>query len=118
MREHPDVVRDLLEAEVQTIRFMNQHPDDARTIASGELVRVGGPRMPADVLASAWDRISFTWAVAPFTFDRLTREAHALGMLDDAPTNVAGMFRLDALNGVLDDDGLPRVPEPSTAEVS
>jgi NitT/TauT family transport system substrate-binding protein len=118
MRTHPDVVRDLLEAEVETIRFMNEHPQDAMAIASDELVRDGAPPMPSEVLASAWKRISFTWAVAPFTFARLSRDAYALGMLDEPPADVLGIFRLDALNGVLDDDGLPRVPEPSDAEVS
>jgi NitT/TauT family transport system substrate-binding protein len=118
MGAHPDVIHRLLEAEVETVRFIRDDPERARTIAARELVRDGAPAMPAEVLASAWGRISFTWAVVPTSMVRLGEDAYALDLLPGPPSGILGIYRLDALNAVLDDDGLPRVPDPSSAEVS
>jgi NitT/TauT family transport system substrate-binding protein len=117
MRAHPDVIRRLLEAHVETIRFMRDDPSRAMAIASRQLVADGVASMPADVLAAAWDRITFTWTVLPSSMVRLSEEAYALGLTPGPPTGVLGVYRLDALNAVLDHDGLPRVPDPS-GEVS
>jgi NitT/TauT family transport system substrate-binding protein len=118
MRAHPEVIHRLLEAEVETVRFMRDDPERARAIVAREFVRDGVPPIPADVIASAWNRISFTWAVVPSSMVRLGDDAYALGLLPERPTDILGIYRLDALNDVLDDDGLPRVPEPGSAEVS
>jgi sulfonate transport system substrate-binding protein len=117
MQAHPDVILGLLEGQVHTIQFMREHPGQAMRIASRELVRDGVPAMPADVLAAAWGRIDFTWAVVPSSVVRMSEDAYELGLLPDLPTDVLALYRLDALNSVLDDDGLPRIPEPS-AEVT
>ncbi len=112
---HPEVVRRLVEAEVQTIEFMRSEPEAAMSIASHRLVADGAPAMPADVIASAWERVSFTWDVDPDAMVRTGREAYALGLLSDPPSGLLGIYRLDVLNAVLNDDGLPPVSEPSQA---
>jgi sulfonate transport system substrate-binding protein len=117
LEAHPGVVRRLLEAEVRTIRFMRADPARAEETAAQQLVAAGAPAMPADVVHDAWARISFTWAVVPSSMVRVTEDAFAIGLLPERPDAILGVYRLDALNGVLDDDGLPRVPDPTNAEV-
>jgi NitT/TauT family transport system substrate-binding protein len=109
---HPDVIRRLVDAEVQTIVFMRREPDAAMSIASRQLAAEGAPAVPAGVIASAWDRVTFTWQVDPRGMVRTGREAYALGLLPHAPSGLLGIYRLDDLNTVLNDDGLPPVPDP------
>jgi NitT/TauT family transport system substrate-binding protein len=117
LRAHPDVVDALVRAEVDTIRFMDADPGRAQAIAVRELRGDGAPDMPSDVIASAWSRISFTWASVPSSVVGISRQAYALGFVPERPDGILGIYRLDALNGVLDDEDLPPVPQP-IAEVS
>jgi NitT/TauT family transport system substrate-binding protein len=117
MDAHPEVIHRLIEAEIQTIRFMRADPEQAQHIAERALVARGAPPMPEDVIASAWERISFTWAAVPSSMVGVSRDAYALGLLPNPPDDILAIYRLDALNAVLKDDGLPRVPDPN-AEVS
>jgi sulfonate transport system substrate-binding protein len=117
LHAHPDVVDALVRGEVDTIRFMDADPVRAQAIAVRELRADGAPDMPPGVVASAWRRIVFTWASAPSSFVRIGQEAYALGLAPERPSGILGIYRLDALNRVLDDDGLPPVPQPN-AEVS
>jgi NitT/TauT family transport system substrate-binding protein len=112
MSAHPDVVRRLVEANVRTIEFIDGQPLRAQAIATKRLVWAGGPELSPDVVQEAWSRLSFTWDPLPRSLLNVTEDAFALGMLPSRPSGVLGIFRLDDLQGVLDDEGLPPIEEP------
>jgi len=109
MDAHPDIVQRLVSANVAAIRFAQAQPLRAQAIAERRLVWAGAPPMDAAVIAEAWARLTFTWEPVPAAMRRIAEDAHALGVLEEPPEQVAGIYRLDPLNAVLDDDDLPRV---------
>jgi hypothetical protein len=68
--------------------------------------------MPPEVIAAAWRRLTFSWRPIPDSMVRVTEDAYAAGVLGVRPDGVLGIYRLDALNSVLDDEGLPTVGVP------
>ncbi len=113
MDAHPDVVRRLVEANVRAIEFIDAQPLRAETIAAKRLVWAGGPRLTQDVIDEAWSRLSFTWDPLSRSLVNVTEDAFALGMLPSRPAGVLGIFRLDDLRSVLDDEGLPPIEVPT-----
>ena len=112
MDAHPEVVRKLVEANVAAIRFAQASPLRAQAIAERRLVWAGAPPMDASVLAAAWAKLTFTWEPMPAAIEQVAEDAHALGVLEEDPGRVLGIYRLDPLNSVLDDEGLPPVEVP------
>lgn len=109
MQAHPDVVQRLLRANVDSIRFLGEHSRRARKMAEEQLVRAGAPPMSPEVIDAAWRQLTFTWDPVADSMVRVTEDAYAVGVLSARPDGILGIYRLDALNAVLDDDGLPPV---------
>lgn len=107
--EHPDVVERLVRANLDAIRFAQDQPADAQRIAERELVRLGAPAMDPKVIADAWAKLAFTWQPMADSLLRVTRDAHTLGVIQGRPEDVLGVYRLDPLDAVLEDEGLPSV---------
>lgn len=112
MEAHPDVVERLVRANVDAIRFAQAQPLRAQAIAARRLVWAGAPAMDAAVIAQAWEGLTFGWEPVPAATEQVAQDAHALGVLEEDPAPVLGIYRLDPLNGVLDDEGLPPVEVP------
>ncbi len=104
---HPGVVERLVRANVDSIRFLREFPEIAKSELERALVRDGAPALPARVIAAAWRRVTFTWDPLPSALESVARDAAALGILSLPPRGLAGLERLDALESVLDDEGLP-----------
>jgi NitT/TauT family transport system substrate-binding protein len=109
MDAHPDVVDRLVAANVAAIRFARSSPARARTITARRLVWAGAPAMDPSVLEASWAELAFAWEPVPAAMDQVARDAYDVGVLDDDPGSVRGIYRLDPLNRVLDDEGLPPV---------
>jgi NitT/TauT family transport system substrate-binding protein len=109
MDAHPDVVDRLVRANVDAIRFTLENPEAAQQIAERQLVESGAPAMSPAVIARAWSKLTFTWQPVPDAMVRVTEDAYAIGVLPERPESMLGIYRLDALNSVLKDEGLPPV---------
>lgn len=109
MDAHPGVVRALVRGNVEALRFMQAQPARAEQIARRGLIEAGAPALGQDVLHEAWGKLSFTWDPLPHSMRRVVDDAFAVGALDEPPGDITGLYRLDALRGVLDDMGLPAV---------
>lgn len=112
LEEHPDVVGRLVRANVDAIGFAQDEPAEAQRIAEEELVRLGAPAMDPEVIADAWANLRFTWRPEGDSMTRVAQDGYALGLLPGRPEDILGIYRLDALNSVLDDYGLPPVEVP------
>ncbi len=112
MDAHPDVVGRLVRANVDAIRFAQAQPLRGQAIAQRRLIWAGAPPMDPDVIAEAWSRLVFTWEPVPEAMRQVAEDAYALGVLEESPARVLDIYRLDPLNRVLDDEGLPPVQVP------
>jgi NitT/TauT family transport system substrate-binding protein len=113
LRAHPDVVRALVEANVEAIRLCRDDPERAKEIVAAQLASASTPALDPDVLDAAWARLEFTWDPLPTSFVTVAEHAYEVGLTSEAPTGIAGAYQLDALNDVLNDEGLRPVEVPA-----
>jgi NitT/TauT family transport system substrate-binding protein len=105
MENNPDVVRGLVEANVQAIEFMNEDPDTAKVTAQAELVTAGAPSLDQAVVDAAWDKLTFTWDPIAASLQVGAEDAFDLGYIDEDPSNILDLYRLDDLNALLEERG-------------
>ncbi|MCY9783064.1 aliphatic sulfonate ABC transporter substrate-binding protein [Nocardiopsis sp. EMB25] len=103
LAREPDLVEDLLRGHLETVDWINAHPERARRVAGDHLEGLTGSRLSDEVTEAAFDRIAFTVdPVAPSLFTGAER-AEAVGLLD--PVDLTGIYALDPLDGLLAEDG-------------
>lgn len=94
---HPDVVEKLVQANVQAIDELNARPDEAKKVVQAELIEAGAPSLDQSVIDAAWDKLEFTSDPLPETMAEAAQHAYELGVLQEEPTNIADIYRLDML---------------------
>ncbi len=109
LQQHPDVVKDIVSADVQENNWINAHPSQAQVELNDSLVNATGSGYSSAILNASFNRLSFTYD--PLESSVLTQAQHAydVGDLTQDPTNLTGLFDLSVLNSVLSADGLPAV---------
>ncbi|MCX4746945.1 ABC transporter substrate-binding protein [Kitasatospora sp. NBC_01287] len=107
LRAHPDVVRAVLTASVETNAWIGAHPDEAKQQAGAALRALTGKALPPAVLERAWS--AFTVTDDPLAATLRAQAAHAVtaGLLD--PPDLAGIYDLAPLNQVLAAEHRPGV---------
>ena len=58
--EHPDLVNDLLAAQIKAEQYIDDNSDDAKQLVGDFIADVTQTPIPADVLDSAWSELTFT----------------------------------------------------------
>ncbi|MEU9735068.1 aliphatic sulfonate ABC transporter substrate-binding protein [Streptomyces sp. NPDC048002] len=109
LKEHPDVVEAVLRGSVKTNEWINANPDEARASANKALEKLSGKALPAEVIAPAWESITFLDDPLAATLD--TEAAHAVkaGLLEEPDLN--GIYDLAPLNKVLKAEGKDEVDD-------
>ncbi len=113
MEAHPDVIRKLVEANVEAIRFIRDNPEEAKAAAQAGLVKAGAPSLDQAVVDAAWDKLTFTWDPVASSLEKDALDAYALGYLETEPEGILGIYRLDDLNAVLEELGEPPIEVPA-----
>ncbi|WP_432135773.1 MULTISPECIES: aliphatic sulfonate ABC transporter substrate-binding protein [unclassified Streptomyces] len=109
LAEHPKAVEAVLRASVETNRWINAHPDEAKAAANAQLKADAGKPLPADVLGPAWASIRFTDDPLAATLAVQARHAARAGLLERP--ELAGIYDLGPLNKVLAAAGEPAVDD-------
>ncbi|MFF5156704.1 aliphatic sulfonate ABC transporter substrate-binding protein [Streptomyces sp. NPDC000348] len=109
LAEHPKAVEAVLKASVETNRWINAHPDEARTAANEQLAADSGKALPAEVLDPAWESIGFTDDPLAATLGAQAEHAVEAGLLERP--DLAGIYDLTLLNEVLEAAGEPTVDD-------
>jgi NitT/TauT family transport system substrate-binding protein len=107
--EHPAVVEKLVRANVEAIQMIADEPDEARRIASEQLIASGAPELGDHVIDQAWGKLEITWDPVASSMVTSASNAFELGYLDEDPGAMTGLYQLDVLNEVLADMGLEPV---------
>jgi NitT/TauT family transport system substrate-binding protein len=107
LREHPEAVRRLVEAQVQANELVNADPAEAQRLANRHLTTIAGRGLPADVLQDAWKNLEFTNDPIASSLATSADHASGVGLLDKA--SLKGIYDLTLLNQVLAASDRPEV---------
>ncbi|WP_405142984.1 ABC transporter substrate-binding protein [Sphaerisporangium sp. NBC_01403] len=99
LKEHPDLVKKLIEAHVESNAYIQSDPAGAKEAINAELKDLSGKPLKTEVLDSAFKNITFT--NDPIASSLVTSAEHAqqVGLLD--PVDLNGIYDLTILNEVL-----------------
>jgi NitT/TauT family transport system substrate-binding protein len=101
MDAQPDIVNGLVEANVKAIQLIEDDPAKAKADAQAGLVKAGAPSLDQAVIDEAWGKLTFTFDPVAGSLAQGAANAYALGFLEEQPTDLSGLFKLDQLNEVL-----------------
>jgi NitT/TauT family transport system substrate-binding protein len=105
MDAHPGIVRNLVEANVQAIALLNESPEEAKTAAQAGLIQAGAPSLDQAVVDAAWEKLTFTWDPIASSLRTGAQHAFDLGYIDENPSGILDLYRLDDLNAILEERG-------------
>ncbi|MCT7352134.1 aliphatic sulfonate ABC transporter substrate-binding protein [Streptomyces sp. 15-116A] len=103
LKEHPKAVEAVLKASLETNRWINAHPDEAKAAANEQLAADAGKALPAEVLDPAWESIRFTDDPLAATLDAQAAHAVKAGLLKRP--DLDGIYDLTLLNKLLEAEG-------------
>jgi len=106
LKSHPDTVKRLLEAQVQSDLLLNSKPAEAQKEANDALATLTGKRLGDQVVASAWTHMTFTNDPLASSIQTSADHAQKVGLL--SKVDLRGMTDLTLLNQVLSAHGLAR----------
>jgi NitT/TauT family transport system substrate-binding protein len=107
LKEHPASVRRLLEAQVAANAFVNDHPDEARTLTNQGIEKVTGKKLAQPIIDAAWANLTFTDDPIASSLKQSAAHAEKVGLL--AKVDLAGIYDLGPLNAVLKSKGQEQV---------
>lgn len=108
LKDHPDVVEDLLKAQVETTAWMNANPEEAKTLVNKGIEQLTGKALKQATIDAAWKNITFTDDPIASSLLKAADDAFTLGFLDSKP-DLSALYALDLLNKVLKAKNLPQV---------
>ncbi|MEV5438806.1 aliphatic sulfonate ABC transporter substrate-binding protein [Streptomyces sp. NPDC052682] len=106
---HPKAVEAVLKASVETNKWINANPDQAKAAANKQLAIDSGKELPAKVLDPAWTSIQFTNDPLASTLNTEAQHAVKAGLLENPKLD--GIYDLTLLNKVLKAEGEPTVDD-------
>jgi NitT/TauT family transport system substrate-binding protein len=96
---HPDIVKDLLKANLDALNYIKSSPDKAEQVANDELAAYTGKPLSSKVLDPAFKEITFTADPDAASLTQDAQQATAVGLLK--PVDLKGIFDLSPLNSLL-----------------
>ncbi|HET6458542.1 MAG TPA: aliphatic sulfonate ABC transporter substrate-binding protein [Nitrosopumilaceae archaeon] len=117
LKEHPDVIKKLLDANVDEITRINKNPEQARQAFNSALEKLTGKTIPDKELKEAFSKLELTYDPIASSLYKSANNAYQLGFLDSKP-DLSGIYDLSLLNQVLDEKGLAKVSDNSPTIVS
>lgn len=99
LREHPNVVHNLLAGHVEATTFVAENASEAKDIVNAALARITGKALTPDVLDKAWSNLEFTLDPIAASVASSAAAAASIGLLDEA--DLDGLYDLEPLNRVL-----------------
>ncbi len=109
LQEHPDVVREIVAAEVAETIQINDNLTAAAAAFNAQYAVLTGAPLNASVLAAALTTLQFTYDPLESTVTQQASYEYSLGFLTSPPGDLPNIFDLSILNSVLIADGLPMV---------
>ncbi|NTW00720.1 MAG: ABC transporter substrate-binding protein [Oscillochloris sp.] len=106
---HADLVQAFLRGHVDTVTYIKENPEEAKSLVNQEIERITGKPLPRAVLDQAMNTVEFTYDPLAATLFTSAEHAFNLGFLGDTKPDLSGIYDLSPLNTVLKEKGLPEV---------
>lgn len=103
LEDHPDVVRDLLTGHLATLDQLEDDPESSQQIVAEAIEAITGVGLNPDVLAGAWDNLTFTPDPVADSLRRGAQDAADVGIHD--PVDLEDIYELGLLNELLTQRG-------------
>ncbi len=92
VRENPDIVEAWLSAHDDTVLWINQNPQEARSVFTDHVERLLGSSFPEDIVAEALSNIEITSDPVPDSIATFAERADSLGYLGRDGYSLDGML--------------------------
>lgn len=109
LKDHPDLVRAWLREHVELTLWVRQHPEEAKRIVNGEILRLTGKSLPERIMDDAFGRLEITYDPLVPTLEKMAVGAYQAGFLGEKPPVLEGICDLTHLTQILKEKGLPPV---------
>lgn len=110
LKQHPDVVKKLVEAQVAANDFVNSKPDEAQQAVSDHIRKISGKPLDLKLIQQAWPTLTFL--NDPIASSLKTGLDHAVAVGLTKPIDLKSLYDLTYLNDVLKAQGQREVPLP------
>ncbi|MFN4336167.1 MAG: ABC transporter substrate-binding protein [Candidatus Nitrosocaldus sp.] len=98
----PEMVDRVLRVHINIIRWINEHRDEAMSIASKEIRSITGQSLPEDVVKSAFSSLDFTYDPMQGSIEGYIGKGRMLGLFHLDPT-LDRLFYYDSLKSILEE---------------
>jgi NitT/TauT family transport system substrate-binding protein len=106
--EHPDIVKQVLQGNLDAIDFIKSNRAQAEQYVSTQIQKITGKPIPANLVTASFDNLQFTPDPLPQTLQQSAKDAVALGLLQP-PKKLFKIYDLKQLNSILKAQGKPEI---------
>ena len=110
LKNHPDIIKKLLEAHVNETTWINNNKEQAIQVFNAQLEKLTGKTIPDDELQNAFSRIEITYDPIKESLYTSANNAFDLGFLGDKKPDLSSIYDLTLLNQVLEEKNLQTIP--------
>ena len=107
LEEHPDVVKAVLEAHLESLDYIAEDPAGAQKETNEGIEAVTQKPLAEAVITSAWKNLTFTSDPIASSLETSAQHAEEVGLLE--PVDLDGIYDLSILNDLLKAAGEPAV---------
>ena len=93
MKEHPDLLRQIVKAHGELTEWILQHPEEAQKMVVDELSELTRTSVSPKLVENAWKRLILTNEISVPGLEQFIKNAQEAGLLDDVPP-VSGLVVL------------------------
>jgi NitT/TauT family transport system substrate-binding protein len=108
LREHAELLRKFVAAQVELTQWINEHPEEAKKVLNDEIKAETTKGLPAETLDSSWKRLEITYDPISSSLVKSAEDAYRAGFIKQKP-DLSRIYDLKALNEVLREKNLPEV---------
>ncbi len=105
LREHPDVVKNWIRANLELTEWINSHLSEAKKLLKAQIQEETGKALPAAIVDEAFSRMDVTYDPIRSSLLTSARSAFDAGYLGRQMPDLSGLYDLSLLNQVLAEKG-------------
>ncbi len=105
LREHPDLVKNWVRANVELTDWINGHLPEAKQLLNSQIQKETGKALPAAIIDVAFSRFTATYDPIRSSLLTSAQSAYEAGFLGRQMPDLSGLYDLSFLNQVLAEKG-------------
>ena len=110
LKNHPDIIKKLLQAHVDETLQINNNKEDGLRIFNDQIEKITGKTIPEDELYQAFARLQITYDPIKESLYKSADDAFNIGFLGDTKPDLSKIYDLKILNEVLEEKKLETIP--------